>query len=362
MFFSTFLKEYRFFLFLLIGASGFLGCHKAEPVNIVEEGNLIDKIVCVGPESEFNFLDIITTYDLYKKEDMFNLLNINELTKGVVPFISKDRTWIAYISLAENLSPKRINVDGTQNIKIPFPDTLAVQDISISPDGNKIAVCFHPQDGWESGIYLGVMNSDGTDLQTIYADSGRCFSPDWSPDGSYIYFMYVDVVNKYGQNDPDIFFLPSYICKIKNDGTDLSVLKDDANNFFLGSDPSVSPDGKKVVFDSNKNYPAHTFTELFIMDSDGKNITQLTEAIVDNREEDIYYNVYTRDSRPRWINDGEHIIFHRETDTWDNDLQYYLHAYDLNIINMHGSNMQPLTRDGLHSMYERKQGMINLSH
>jgi len=321
--------------------------------NEIEKGDFIDKIVCVGSNDLEYFDPVITVYDLYKNEDSFELLNMRKLTEGNGPYVSKDRTWIAYRLNKNNLFPMRINIDGTQKVKIPFPDTLTVQDISISPDGDKIAVCFHHYPGWEAGIYLGIMNPNGTDFQTIYADSGRCLSPDWSPDGSFIYFSYVDVVNKYGQNNPDVFFLPSHICKVKTDGTGLTVLKDGTNELILGSCPSISPSGDKIAFVSRKNYPETSFTELFVMNLDGSNIIQLTEAIIDKREEDEYYNIYTRDNRPRWTKDGEYILFHRETWLWENDKRNYNDTYDLYIINKNGSNMERLTNNGMYRLFKK---------
>ena len=352
MYFSFNTIKRIFILLSLFFLTISIQCRK-QGLNVIEKGDFIDKIVCVGSNDLEHFDPMITVYDLYKNENSFELLNRMVLTKGVVPYISKDRTWIAYILIEGNLFPMRINEDRTQNVRIQFPATLTVQDISISPDGNQIAVSFHPYSGWESGVHLGIMNHNGTNFHTIYADSGRCLSPDWSPDGSFIYFLYVDVVNKYGQNSPDIFFLPSYICKVKTDGTDLTVLKDMTNELIPGSCPSVSPFGDKIAFVSRKNYPENTFTELFVMNADGSNIIQLTEAIIDRRQEDGYYNIYTRDNRPRWTKDGEYILFHREIWQWDNDKMNYNDTYDLYIIHNNGSNMQRLTNNGMHRLFKK---------
>ena len=68
--------------------------------------------------------------------------------------------------------------------------------------------------------------------------------------------------------------------------------------------PSWSPDGKKIVFQSNRNDDNY---EIYVMDADGKNIKRLTF----NTEED---------ETPVWSSDGNNILFSRYTEGDNNEL------------------------------------------
>jgi Tol biopolymer transport system component len=83
-----------------------------------------------------------------------------------------------------------------------------------------------------------------------------------------------------------------------------------ANSNGLDAAPSWSPDGHKIVFWSNRrNRGANPEgdTEIFVMNADGSNQTQLTF----NRRDD---------SDPTWSADGRKILFLREFSPGDSDL------------------------------------------
>jgi Tol biopolymer transport system component len=112
---------------------------------------------------------------------------------------------------------------------------------SWSPNGSQLAVTgvqYTPTGQIEtSSIY--VLHADGSGQQRIVDGS----NPVWSPNGSWILYRPTDATSD---------FCPG-ILAVRPDGSDLhyvvSNYRDDTGNCSGGgSDPSVSPDGKRVVY------------------------------------------------------------------------------------------------------------------
>ena len=149
----------------------------------------------------------------------------------------------------------------------------------------------HPRLGWPTyEIY--VMDADGGNQQNLTNDPNDDSSPSWSPDGKRIAFE----SNRDGHfNMPG--GLPAYeIYVMDADGGNQQNLTNDPNDDWA---PSWSPDGKRIVFNSNRdgnrdgnrnNY------EIYVMDADGGNQQRLTDN-------DFY------DTHPSWSPDGERIAF-----------------------------------------------------
>ena len=64
------------------------------------------------------------------------------------------------------------------------------------------------------------------------------------------------------------------------------------NNPAIDSDPSWSPDGKKIAFVSNRN---QGYIQIWVMDADGANPIRLTDGFWD--------------ARPDWSSDGKRIVY-----------------------------------------------------
>lgn len=157
-----------------------------------------------------------------------------------------------------------------------------------SPDGTKI-VFYSNCENDKRNIYM--MNRDGSNRKRLTSGSGGNRFPAFSPDGKTITFtstrsgedqiflMDVDGSNQRAIIDgcsstfsPDGNWLwfstrcdDSDIKRVGMDGTNLSIF-----GTILGRNPSVSPDGQFVIFQSND--------DIWMMEVDGSNPTQLTSG------------------------------------------------------------------------------------
>jgi len=145
-----------------------------------------------------------------------------------------------------------------------------------SPDGTKIVWrAWYPETEEEMAMWrdcmennyifpvpldLWVMNADGTNKRRILHNGATNWSPSWHPDGKRIIFSsnmddWHEDIKRFGHN------FELYLINI--DGTGLERIT--YNNVF-DSFPMFSPDGKKLVFASNRNPQKPHATDIFIAD------------------------------------------------------------------------------------------------
>jgi Tol biopolymer transport system component len=327
----------------------YVGCkHDTSSQAELPRGIFVDKIAFTSWHLSQGLPPMLTVADMYDDGGTFRLYNRKELQEGIAPSISRDRTWIAYVLVRNGLHPMRTNVDGSQMRQLPFPDTLFVQGVSISPKGTEIAICYQRSDNLEE-IYLGLVSSDGGIVTTLSDTPGRVLSPNWTPDGQRIFFGWIDLYNTYGHSPPSSF-LKGYIRSVLRDGTNLVTISDTASAISNDVDPCVSPDGTQLVFVSMRNYPDNYFPEVFLMTVNGRNIRQLTHCIGCVRHGDHFDN-YTYDNNPFWTKDGLHIVFQRITYTYDHDAgRYKPEVRDLYVMSSDGTGLQNLTNDGISTL------------
>jgi TolB protein len=142
-------------------------------------------------------------------------------------------------------------------------------DPAWSPDGKRIAFVREDEFGFE---FLYTMNADGTDVRFVLEGYDVC-CPDWSPGGRQIALT-----------------LESDLVVVGSNGSGRRVVTRSARN------PSWSPDGRWIVFDSDRG--DEDDQEIFVVPAGGGPAKQLT----DNEDEDQW---------PDWSPDGRLIAFSR---------------------------------------------------
>ena len=158
----------------------------------------------------------------------------------------------------------------------------------------------HPRFGWPA-FEVYVMDTDGGNPQNLTNDPNDDRHPSWSPDGKQIVFS----SDRDGNGE-------IYVMEV--DGNNQRRL---TNNPNLDKFPSWSPDGERIAFMSQRD--GHFIGdfglsyEIYVMDADGKNTRRLTN----NRKTDV---------SPSWSPDGKWIVF--SADRKGDDVNHEIYVMD----------------------------------
>ena len=152
---------------------------------------------------------------------------------------------------------------------------LLTSEFATSPLWGKIV--FHSDRDGNREIYT--MNSDGNNITRLTFNKADDVMPTWSPNGQQIAFD----SNRDGNED---------IYVMNADGTNQRRL---THNPGWDVDPDWSPDGSQIVFMSDRHGETGLPLNIFVMDADGGNVRQVTNAFFAQR--------------PRWSPNGEWILF-----------------------------------------------------
>jgi TolB protein len=185
-----------------------------------------------------------------------------------------------------------------------------------SPDGSQVAYMdWSPS---ESAYEIFVMHPDGTGVSQITHDNGLDSSPSWSPDGTRIAYA-SDRRGGFEAGCWGTASCPSDIYVINVDGTGETRLTSGPAD---ESRPDWSPDGTKIVFQSNRGAPQSS--GIYVMDADGSYVTRLTSSP-------------GWDIAPQWSPHGAKIAF----------VRYAFHVpLDVWVMNADGSDIRRLTDTG----------------
>jgi Tol biopolymer transport system component len=146
-----------------------------------------------------------------------------------------------------------------------------------SPDGRRIA--FARCDGFFE-CDIDVVNSNGTGMHRIIGGHRVNTFPRFSPDGKWIAFT------------SDRAGLSSAIWKVRIDGTGLQRLTAPQLEAFA---PSWSPDGSRILFTSDCCLP---YSEVYVMNADGSGLRRLTHSATGHQA-----------GFARFAPDGRHMVF-----------------------------------------------------
>lgn len=181
-----------------------------------------------------------------------------------------------------------MNPDGTAVTRLTS-DPAAEGQAAWSPDGKRIAFSSERDD--PSGeIY--VANADGTGVTRITFSPGYDLQPRFSKDGKRIVFT----TSRFAADPASPAFAEFEIMTMNVDGTGVTRLTSDGAGDL---DPDWSPDGKKIVFMSNRADPSGPIFDIYVMNADGTGVTQLTFGGPMNRT-------------PAWAPGGKQIVFASE--------------------------------------------------
>ena len=229
------------------------------------------------PDPSKGYVWPLDKYDIYTVnrdgKNLKRLTNYNVYTAEGV--LSPDGKKIVFTSLKDgDLDIYTMNADGTDVKQLTH--TLGYDGGAWwSPDGKKIAYrAHHPKDTTEvrqykellaqglirpSKVELYVMNADGSDNHQVTALGGANFGPSWTPDGKKIIFASNYFAPRSGNFE---LFLVSADAKMA--GPDQ--LEQLTFNPSFDGFPMFSPDGKHLIFASNRHDAKEGETNLFVAD------------------------------------------------------------------------------------------------
>ena len=228
-----------------------------------------------------------------------------EIPKKPVIVFSSDRTGdyeLYYMS-----------IDGSSVVQVTSSPNADFHP-RFSPDGSKI-VFASKRDSDYLEIYL--MDADGTDVARLTKNEVSDDDPCISPDGSKIFYTSVAAEGENQAGPPQ-----SSIYRMNIDGSGQVMVKDDPNGNYSDYDPTVSPDGLKLLFSSSRTYN----DEIYIMDIEGLQPTNLT-------------NSEGWDGRPSISPDGLKIVF-------SSDRKGDGETADIYVMNSDGTGVERLTDSG----------------
>ncbi len=227
------------------------------------------------PDPSAGYVWPLDPYDIYTVNrdgtDLRRLTNYDVYTAEAV--LSPDGKRIVFTSMKDgDLDIYTMNVDGTDVKRLtntPGYDGGPWW----SPDGKKIVYrAHHPADSAQlaqyrdllsrnmirpSRVELYVMNADGSDQRQVTALGGANFGPSWTPDGKQIIFSSNHVAPRSGNFD--LFLVDASASKAGHDQVEQVTFSPVFDGF-----PMFSPDGKKLIWASNRTSTKPTDTNLYI--------------------------------------------------------------------------------------------------
>jgi Tol biopolymer transport system component len=184
-----------------------------------------------------------------------------------------------------------------------------------SPDGTQISASGSSLSDIGSccsrNVY--VMDADGTNVQrltnTPSTTEGEDYEATWAPDGSWLAFTSTRSEGPRDPDDPINDSADREIYRMNADGTNEQQLTA-TPSVNTDEQPSISPDGTKIAFASNRHYrffgdrENSDLLDIYVMDAaDGGNVKRLTFDAADT------WPLDTQSQNPAWSPDGTRIAY-----------------------------------------------------
>jgi Tol biopolymer transport system component len=185
---------------------------------------------------------------------------------------------IVYSSRINKNSLWTINVDGTEHKQLTFNDADYLNPVA-SPDGRYIFYTF----GKGGAAHIWRMNADGSGKIQLTDGSGEQ-KPNVSPDGQWLFYQIP------GKS-------PTTIWKVSTDGGEPVQITTDN-----GTNPSVSPDGKRLAYIHRKASNNDTL-DILVMSLENGQIV---------REFVLPEGTFIGTQKILWTKDGQALIYTRE--------------------------------------------------
>ena len=229
------------------------------------------------PDPSSGYVWPLDPFDIYAVNadgtDLKRITNYNVYTAESV--LSPDGKKVVFTSMKDgDLDIYTMNVDGT-DVKRLTSTPGYDGGPWWSPDGTKIVYrAHHPADETQladyrkllaqnlvrpSRVELFVMNADGSDNRQVTALGGANFGPSWTPDGKKIIFSSNFVAPRSGNFD--LYLVDAAASKAGADAIERATFDATFDGF-----PMFSPDGRKLIWASNRHSTKPTETNLFIAD------------------------------------------------------------------------------------------------
>jgi Tol biopolymer transport system component len=224
----------------------------------------------------------------------------NDTNGNYMPIWSFDGTKIAYTATDFSDQTQQVFVmraNGSHKVDISNDDNTQNAMARWSPDDSKLVYVSQPSD-YSALPTINIMNADGSSKTTLTDASSIAQAPVWSPDGTKIAFICVDVQNV------------QQVCTMDTDGSNQQQLTSGTSTDYTSI--AYSPDGMQFAY-ATMGHGGGYIQHLGIMNADGSN--QHTVTTQNTSAADV-----------NWSPDGTKLVYDNYDATENIQRVYYINT------------------------------------